>query len=443
MTAGPATEIMLYDDVTNAVRREAELGNGRPEYGYDRQTPCRCQMHHTRIVRDDGVAGVENTGRILNAPDTVGTLHRNATRCGDSVTQFPVVRSSHQDGYESLLLYQTTAQFGEAYGRPAFRGVMGARSDGDTTTNGCRAGIGRIIAERPFFGQPYFRSAAVECQRQMGDGPAIPRHDGRDGPGAPLEIDEGEFFETMLRCPHDVAPDALTQGGGAEVVLQIDDEVVVAARHGFAHGELHVVQFRIGTRAGFDLPHLPDAGIVGMDTGEAACDGDVDDGIGIGMLELPDQWRGEDHVTHRRQPDHENGLHTPFFWDICRVDCSIPRSTLTMKFSVEQDDELVIFTIKEPSLDSTNAPDVKSELLILCQPNVKALVIDMSMVHFCDSQGLSSLLLAHRQMSEAEGFVILVGMQDQVRNLFRISQIEYLFEFQPTLADAITWLQAD
>lgn len=114
-----------------------------------------------------------------------------------------------------------------------------------------------------------------------------------------------------------------------------------------------------------------------------------------------------------------------------------------MKFSVEQDDELVIFTIKEPSLDSTNAPEVKSELLILCQPNVKALVIDMSMVHFCDSQGLSSLLLAHRQMSEAEGFVILVGMQDQVRNLFRISQIEYLFEFQPTLADAITWLQAD
>jgi len=136
-------------------------------------------------------------------------------------------------------------------------------------------------------------------------------------------------------------------------------------------------------------------------------------------------------------------LHTPFFWDICRVDCSIPRSTLTMKFSVEQDDELVIFTIKEPSLDSTNAPEVKSELLILCQPNVKALVIDMSMVHFCDSQGLSSLLLAHRQMSEAEGFVILVGMQDQVRNLFRISQIEYLFEFHPTLADAITWLQAD
>ena len=109
---------------------------------------------------------------------------------------------------------------------------------------------------------------------------------------------------------------------------------------------------------------------------------------------------------------------------------------------MEQDDELVVFTIKEPMLDSTNAPEVKGELLILCQPSVKALVIDLSLVHFCDSQGLYSLLLAHRQMKDHEGFVILVGLQEQVRNLVRISQIEDLFEFQPTIADAVAWLQS-
>lgn len=114
-----------------------------------------------------------------------------------------------------------------------------------------------------------------------------------------------------------------------------------------------------------------------------------------------------------------------------------------MRFSVEQDDELVIFTIKEALLDSTIAPEVKSELLILCQPNVKALVIDLSMVQFCDSQGLSSILLAKRQMNDNEGFVILVGMQEPVRNLFKISQIEYLFEFHPTVAEAVSWLQAE
>lgn len=113
-----------------------------------------------------------------------------------------------------------------------------------------------------------------------------------------------------------------------------------------------------------------------------------------------------------------------------------------MRFSLEQDDELVVFTIKEPVLDASIAPDVKSELLIICQPSIKALIIDLTMVTLCDSQGLSSLLLAHRQMKEHEGFVVLAGMQEQVRNLFKISQIEYLFEFQPTVNDAITWLQS-
>lgn len=112
-----------------------------------------------------------------------------------------------------------------------------------------------------------------------------------------------------------------------------------------------------------------------------------------------------------------------------------------MRFSVEQDDELVVLSIREPVLDSTNAPEVKSELLILCQEHVRALIIDLSMVQLCDSQGLSALLLASRQMKDREGFVVLVGVQENVRNLIKISQIEYLFEFKPTVNDTITWLQ--
>lgn len=111
-----------------------------------------------------------------------------------------------------------------------------------------------------------------------------------------------------------------------------------------------------------------------------------------------------------------------------------------MRFSVEQDDELAILTIKEPILDSTIAPDVKSELLIICQPQIKALIIDLSMVQLCDSQGLSALLLAHRQMNENEGFLVLAGVQDQVKSLFNISHLTELFEFQPDVQSAVKWL---
>ncbi len=112
-----------------------------------------------------------------------------------------------------------------------------------------------------------------------------------------------------------------------------------------------------------------------------------------------------------------------------------------MRFSVEQDDELVVFTIKEPMLDAVLAPDVKSEILIICQPAVKALIIDLSMVQICDTQGLSALLLARRQMNEHEGFIVLVGVNDNVRNLFRISQIDEMFDIKESVSQAIAWLQ--
>ncbi|MBS1537269.1 MAG: STAS domain-containing protein [Bacteroidetes bacterium] len=108
-----------------------------------------------------------------------------------------------------------------------------------------------------------------------------------------------------------------------------------------------------------------------------------------------------------------------------------------MRFTVEQDDDIVIFTLKEERLDSLNSPDVKAELLIIGQPNVIGLIIDLSQITFCDSAGLSALLLAHRQMKEHEAPVILVGVGDQVRNLLRISQLEWLFDYFPTVEDAL------
>ncbi|KAB2893414.1 MAG: anti-sigma factor antagonist [Chlorobi bacterium] len=114
-----------------------------------------------------------------------------------------------------------------------------------------------------------------------------------------------------------------------------------------------------------------------------------------------------------------------------------------MRFSVDHDGELVIFTIKEPLLDSSIAAEVKHELLIICQPEVKALVIDLSRVQLCDTQGLSALLLANRQMNENEGFLILVGVQGQVKSLIDISRLSDKLEIRDTVQDAVQWLSEE
>ncbi|MBM4151349.1 MAG: STAS domain-containing protein [Ignavibacteria bacterium] len=114
-----------------------------------------------------------------------------------------------------------------------------------------------------------------------------------------------------------------------------------------------------------------------------------------------------------------------------------------MRFSIEHQDAITIFTLKEDILDAQNAPEIKAEFLILCQPDVEALIIDLSNVKQSDSAGLGALLLAHRQMNEYEAPVILVGASDRIMSLLRISQLDWLFEHAPTVEDALSMLEDD
>jgi anti-anti-sigma factor len=176
--------------------------------------------------------------------------------------------------------------------------------------------------------------------------------------------------------------------------------------------------------------------------GKARIDRYVDRCIRHGAADLPHQSGGQDHVAKRRQADHENGWHCRKVAIFARQNSRNLRDN-PMRFSVEQDDELVVFTLKEPTLDAVLAPEVKSEILIICQPAVKALIVDLSMVQLCDTQGLSALLLARRQMNDNEGFVVIVGASENVRNLFRITQIDAMFEFKNSVSEAIAWLQSE
>lgn len=112
-----------------------------------------------------------------------------------------------------------------------------------------------------------------------------------------------------------------------------------------------------------------------------------------------------------------------------------------MHFSIEQDDGIVIFTLREPRFDAHVAGDVKAEFLIICQPDVEALIINLSEVEYCDSTGLSALLLAYRQMREYGAPVVLVGVQPTVFNLLKISQLDRVYPVFDTVEDALADLQ--
>ncbi|GAB1429395.1 hypothetical protein MASR2M18_02270 [Ignavibacteria bacterium] len=108
-----------------------------------------------------------------------------------------------------------------------------------------------------------------------------------------------------------------------------------------------------------------------------------------------------------------------------------------MRFSVEQDNDVVVFTLKETKLDGATAPDVKAEFLIVCQPNIEAFVIDLSNVRECDNNGISALLLANRLMKEHDAPVYLAGVSEKIHNLLNLSMVEHNFRFCDTVEEAL------
>jgi anti-sigma B factor antagonist len=98
-----------------------------------------------------------------------------------------------------------------------------------------------------------------------------------------------------------------------------------------------------------------------------------------------------------------------------------------MNFEVVKNGDTTVLKLKERKLDSSVSPELKGEFLILCKPKLQSLVVDLADVEFCDSSGLSALLIAERKMKEHGGNVRLVNVHKKVASLLKISMLDRIF----------------
>src|SRR5437016_7700730 len=108
-----------------------------------------------------------------------------------------------------------------------------------------------------------------------------------------------------------------------------------------------------------------------------------------------------------------------------------------MNFKIEQMDKATIFRPNEKRLDSLVAPDLKAEFLILAQPDVETLVLDLSAVEYIDSAGLSALLLAQRQQVHHRGDMRIVGASKEVKSLLALTALDRVFPMYETVEQAL------
>ena len=95
-----------------------------------------------------------------------------------------------------------------------------------------------------------------------------------------------------------------------------------------------------------------------------------------------------------------------------------------------------MITLDEEKLDTTIAPEVKSEFMTLHNEGVDNLIVSLENVKYSDSSGLSALLHGNRLFSDG-GSYIICALQEHVEKLIKISQLDKVMEIVPTTEEAV------
>lgn len=94
-----------------------------------------------------------------------------------------------------------------------------------------------------------------------------------------------------------------------------------------------------------------------------------------------------------------------------------------MEFEITKKEDHIVIKISSQKLDTNNAPELKSELVILGNDGAQNIILDVSNCSYIDSSGLSAILVANRLCEDAIGTFILCGLQPDVEHLIRISML--------------------
>lgn len=113
-----------------------------------------------------------------------------------------------------------------------------------------------------------------------------------------------------------------------------------------------------------------------------------------------------------------------------------------VNFEFKKNGDVAIFKLLEKSFDASIAGWVKGELTILLSgEDIKKLVFDLSEIEYCDSSGLSAILLSFRILQSNDGHIRLASPQKNVRTLIEISQLNRVLPIKESVEEAVNELK--
>jgi len=107
-----------------------------------------------------------------------------------------------------------------------------------------------------------------------------------------------------------------------------------------------------------------------------------------------------------------------------------------MEFNIEKKENHTLIQVLVEKLDTHIAPTLKSELVLVSGNGEKNIILDLRKCRYCDSSGLSAILVANRLCKNANGTFVLAGLTEAVERLITISQLDTVLNITETVSEA-------
>lgn len=109
---------------------------------------------------------------------------------------------------------------------------------------------------------------------------------------------------------------------------------------------------------------------------------------------------------------------------------------MAIKFSIDKHEQFSVIKIDEEKLNSVNAPELKSELVVLNSNGDNNIILNLENVSFVDSSGLSAILIGNRLCANDNGSFVISNVHENVLKLIKISQLDTILSIAPTQKEA-------
>ncbi|NBG67039.1 STAS domain-containing protein [Acidiluteibacter ferrifornacis] len=111
-----------------------------------------------------------------------------------------------------------------------------------------------------------------------------------------------------------------------------------------------------------------------------------------------------------------------------------------MEYEIIKEEKFAAFKFSTEKLTAIIAPSVKADIIVLNEEGYSNFILDLSNVQYCDSSGLSAILVANRVAKENRGILVVCSLQPSVDKLIKISQLDGILNIVPSYNEAMDYI---